>query len=262
MALPLLALGSLAIGAGLQLFGASQQEKQAKKAAKASKRAARQQKEYADDQNDIINKKIKPLIEKQGEAQEKASAESRKAEELRRLQMRLDASRTRRDIIRQRTLYSSVAKTRAANQGASDSSSLLGSLSQITAEGNRQTSSLNQNLQIGEGIFSANIATSEFLSEANQFGTKINLAEAKLRTIQNKAGAAGAQATSRIGAISSQSPGALSMTLGGSILSALPSIDRLGTTALFGSSLPFTSGPNNGYFYDFAAGDPFYPVYE
>lgn len=256
-----------AVGIGLSLFGSSEEEKQQKKAAQAAKKAAKEQKKFAEAQNKIIDEKIKPLLTQQGEAQEKASAESRKAEELRRTQMRLDAARTRRDIIRNMSIARSIAVTRANAQTggggaafASDSG-FFGSLSQITSEGTRQKRGVAQNLAVGEGIFSANIATSEFLSEANKFGTQVNLAQADIQTLQNEAGAKGAQSSANVNAIASQHPGSFYTNLGSSILSTLPSISKLGTSALFGSSSNYYSGPNNGYFYDFAANDPFYPVY-
>jgi hypothetical protein len=236
MPFPIIAAASIAAGVGLSLFGASKQEEQAEKAARAAAAAAKEQKKFAKQQNKIIEKTIKPLIAKQGEAQEKASAESRKAEELRRLQMRLDADRTRRDILRNRLFVSAVAKARAFAQGAEKSSGLMGSLGQITAQANRQLTALRQNLGIGEGIFSANIATSEFISEANKYGTQINLAERDLQTIQNKAAAAAGVANARVSAIASQNPGAVYSNIGSTLIGSAGTIDRLGTSALFGSS--------------------------
>jgi hypothetical protein len=155
----------------------------------------------------------------------------------------------------------SVSLTRANAQGAggagNESSSLFGSYAQITGEGNREFLGISQGLEIGRGIFDASFKMSEFISQANKAGTDINLANAKLQTVQNKYNAKLAAA----GAASS-SAGTIPMMLGSSIMQNLGTIDSLGTSALFGkSNTPYYSNASNGYFYTFGADDPYQPVY-
>jgi hypothetical protein len=260
MPFPIIGAVAAAAGIGMSLWGASEQEDQQKKAARAAAAAARQQKKFADAQNKIINQTIKPLIKKQGEMQEKASEESRKAVELQRTQMRLDAARTQRDIMRQRIRLAATSLARANAQGAGglgrESSSYFGSLNQITSETNRANLGLRQNVSIGESLFDTNIAMSEFISEANRAGTEINLAQADIQTIQNKAAAAAGVANARIAGINT-GPN-WQQTLGAGILQNIGTIDALGTSALFGGGTTNVGGfssPSNGYFYDLTPGE-------
>lgn len=82
----------------------------------------------------------------------------KKAEKLRERQMNLQAMRERREVIRQATLARSTALATATSQGAAapGSSGLGGAYGQIAGEANRQKVSINQNEQIGSGIFAAN----------------------------------------------------------------------------------------------------------
>jgi hypothetical protein len=86
-------------------------------------------------------------------AQAKASE---KAEDNRKAQMTLDASRQRREAIRQGIVARSQALFNANNQGAEAGSGLPGGYGQIQGETGRQTTAINQNEQIGANIFSAN----------------------------------------------------------------------------------------------------------
>lgn len=81
----------------------------------------------------------------------------RRAEELRKKQMNLDAARRRREIIRQGIIARGLAINNAANQGATASSGLLGGLFQIGGQARRAITQTNQNQIIGGGIFDANI---------------------------------------------------------------------------------------------------------
>lgn len=82
----------------------------------------------------------------------------KKAERLRERQMNLQAMRERRESIRQAVLARSTALATATSQGASapGSSALGGAYGQIQGERNRQILAINQNQQIGQGIFAAN----------------------------------------------------------------------------------------------------------
>lgn len=116
--------------------------------------------------------------------QAKASAQ---AEELRKRQMELEASRARRETIRKMVAARSVALNNATSQGAQGGSGLQGGFAQITSQASSQQLALNQNTEVGRGIFDANaradraggmVATGQgmqslggmFLDNANIFG--------------------------------------------------------------------------------------------
>lgn len=89
-------------------------------------------------------------------AQDEGIAAQQRAEALRQRQMELDATRRRRDLIRKSIQSRSQAVATATAQGASGGSGLQGGLAGITnatAEGIR---GVNQSVEIGQGIFSAN----------------------------------------------------------------------------------------------------------
>jgi hypothetical protein len=94
---------------------------------------------------------------------QKQTAALQKAERLRERQMNLQAQRERRETIRQAMLARSTALATTTAQGASapGSSALGGAYGQITGEAGRQTLSINQNQEIGAGIFAANRAYSK-----------------------------------------------------------------------------------------------------
>jgi hypothetical protein len=84
------------------------------------------------------------------------SAAQKKGEKLRKAQMDLDASRQRREAIRQGIVARSQALYNANAQGAEGGSGLPGGYGQVTGETGRQVQAVNQNQQIGAGIFAAN----------------------------------------------------------------------------------------------------------
>jgi hypothetical protein len=87
----------------------------------------------------------------------------KKAEKLRERQMNLQAMRERRDVVRQSILARSTALATTTAQGASapGSSAIGGAYGQISGDKNRQTVAINQNQEIGQGIFKANRQYSE-----------------------------------------------------------------------------------------------------
>jgi hypothetical protein len=99
----------------------------------------------------------------QYKGQQQQTAALQKAERLRERQMNLQAQRERRDAIRQAMAARATALATATTQGASSagSSALGGAYGQIQGEANRQTLAINQNQQIGKGIFAANRAYSQ-----------------------------------------------------------------------------------------------------
>ena len=94
----------------------------------------------------------------QYKGQKEQTAALQKAERLRERQMNLQAQRERRDAIRQAMAARATALATATSQGASapGSSALGGAYGQITGEANRQVLAINQNQEIGAGIFKAN----------------------------------------------------------------------------------------------------------
>jgi lysyl-tRNA synthetase class II len=79
-----------------------------------------------------------------------------KAEELRKNQMKLEASRARREQVRKTQAATAKATAAAWNQGAGTSSALAGGVAQIRNQGQRNVIAINQDEKIGEGIFDAN----------------------------------------------------------------------------------------------------------
>jgi hypothetical protein len=81
-----------------------------------------------------------------------------RAEKLRERQMNLQAMRERRDVIRNSILARSTALAQTTAQGAAaaGSSALGGAYGQIGGDRGRQTVAINQNQEIGAGIFKAN----------------------------------------------------------------------------------------------------------
>lgn len=86
----------------------------------------------------------------QGKAMKEAEANRKK-------QMNLDALRQRRDIARNATMARSQALAAATNQGAAGGSGLQGGYGQIAGRTGGQTVAVNQNQQIGNNIFNANM---------------------------------------------------------------------------------------------------------
>lgn len=87
----------------------------------------------------------------------KQAKASEKAEKLREQQMKLDAMRRRREIIRQMILTNSQAKSNAATQGVSQSDSAVqGAIGQQVNTAAQNITSVNQGEAIGQGIFQAN----------------------------------------------------------------------------------------------------------
>jgi reverse gyrase len=89
-----------------------------------------------------------------------------KAEELRKNQMKLEAARARREQVRKTQVAAAKATASAWNQGAGTSSALMGGRSQIMNQGNRNVVAINQDEDIGEGMFKANqqIARGQMIS--------------------------------------------------------------------------------------------------
>lgn len=98
--------------------------------------------------------------------QQKSLKAQKQAEDLRKKQMELDAARQRREIARKAMISRADALSNATNQGASQGSGLQGGFAQIANEAGRSTVAVNQNEQIGKGIFDANMRDFQGRSQA------------------------------------------------------------------------------------------------
>jgi hypothetical protein len=105
----------------------------------------------------------------QYKGQEKMIQAQKKAERLRERQMNLQAMRERREVVRQSILARSTALATTTAQGAASqgSSALGGAYGQIGGEAGRQRVAINQNQEIGQGIFKAN---RQYFSGTQQMG--------------------------------------------------------------------------------------------
>lgn len=88
--------------------------------------------------------------------QAKQISAQKKAEKLRERQMNLQAMRERRETIRKASYARATALSNATSQGAEKSSGLGGGYGQISGEAGRNIVAINQNQEIGKGIFKAN----------------------------------------------------------------------------------------------------------
>lgn len=125
----------------------------------------------------------------QAEASRKASEASKAAEVAREQQMRLDASRSRRQAIRTAQLdrAQSVVRQSAAGAGAitgQRSSVYGGAEGQRTAALGRTNLGIYQNEQIGSDIFAANRRVYDAQAQGAAFGSAANQAGAALNQAQ------------------------------------------------------------------------------
>ena len=86
----------------------------------------------------------------------KQAKASKKAEALRERQMNLEAMRKKREMVREGVAARSQALSNATAQGAAEGSGLQGGIAQVTAQQNRNVQAVNQDTEIGAGIFKAN----------------------------------------------------------------------------------------------------------
>lgn len=89
-------------------------------------------------------------------AQRTAAAAQQRQERIRERQMELQATRQRRDAIRQSMRARSIALTTASDQGAGSGSGIAGGLGQIAAQGNSNLQGINQGVELGAEMFSTN----------------------------------------------------------------------------------------------------------
>ena len=86
----------------------------------------------------------------------KQAKASEKAEKARQQQMQLDATRKRREVLRESIRARSMALSSASAQGAAESSGLQGGYGQIAGVSGRNIVSTNQDEALGNKVFKAN----------------------------------------------------------------------------------------------------------
>lgn len=122
------------------------------------------------------------------DAQNVQAAASVAAETARFQQMTLDATRARRQVIRQALITRSTALAGATAQGAQGGSGLQGGIAQIANQRSQMLTGIFQNTDIGNAIFEANRAFTEAGSLVNQFQASIqtqqSLGESQLANIE------------------------------------------------------------------------------
>jgi hypothetical protein len=86
----------------------------------------------------------------------KTAKAEKKAEKLRERQMNLEAARKKRENIRQAQIQRAEVASNAVSSGAGDSSALAGGIAGIEGAANRNNVAVEQDRQIGAGIFRQN----------------------------------------------------------------------------------------------------------
>lgn len=86
----------------------------------------------------------------------KVAKAEKKAEKLREKQMNLEADRKKRENLRQSQIARANITSAAVTQGAGDSSGLAGGIAGVTNAANRNNVAVEQDRQIGTGIFRQN----------------------------------------------------------------------------------------------------------
>lgn len=113
--------------------------------------------------------------QKQAKAQKQLVAAQQQAENSRQQQMNLDATRKKREIIRQAQVARAQAVSTANAQGAGDSSALMGAEGAISGQSGVNYLGVSQNQQIGNDIFAANASAGRARSAEADAGSMMAL---------------------------------------------------------------------------------------
>jgi len=89
-------------------------------------------------------------------AAKRSEAAQRRAESIREAQSNLESRREKRSVARQALIARASALSNAEAQGAMGGSGIEGGLAQIGAQGRQTGAAINQNMQLGAGMFAAN----------------------------------------------------------------------------------------------------------
>lgn len=98
--------------------------------------------------------------QRQAKAQEEAEAAQRRAESVRHQAMELDAKRKQMEILRTQQRARSLALSNATASGSQFGSGLQGGYGQIAGQSNFNALGVNQGLELGNQMFSANASLS------------------------------------------------------------------------------------------------------
>lgn len=185
----------------------------------------------------------------QNETQRNVIAQQSQADALRLQASELDATRRRRDAIRQGIVAQSTALTRATNQGASSPGSTVGKQAQADIAGQTDTNivGISQNLSLGEQLYGINKTISNTYLNASyandSFVNKSKSLQSDVLDTQKKIYALGGDASSNYASAAiSQGNAAIGSGLnsfGNSVASNYPTINRLTNyfTASSGTSI-------------------------
>lgn len=106
--------------------------------------------------------------EEQAKISQQISAEEKKVNEQKRLQMQLSARRQQLEIFRNMQRARAQGQNAATQQGASLGSGLQGGLAQVAAQSFFNAQGINQNLEIGENIFGLNNNISDLRARSSE----------------------------------------------------------------------------------------------
>lgn len=150
-----ISLGITAVGMATSLFGAS-------KAKKAQKQAMWAQQRITNLQNASSATQTNASMQISGITQQQ--------EQLRLQQLRLEATKARRDVVRQAQLARATAVSRAANQGALNSTALAGVIGNIRGQQAEQSGRILTDIGAAETNFALN---KDILTVQNETAVKI-----------------------------------------------------------------------------------------
>ena len=131
----------------------------------------------------------------QMQAAKKQEKAARRAENIREAQMNLESRREKRSVARQALVARAQALTSAETQGGVGGSGLAGGLAQIGSQAGQVSSAIDQNTQLGAGIFQANRDISAARSR-EAFGSGISSLGGALVNNSETLGRLGTYATS------------------------------------------------------------------
>lgn len=127
--------------------------------------------------------------------QMKAQEAAEKAETLRNAQMNLEATRQRRQIIRQSLIARGQAVNSATAQGAAEGSGLAGGVSQIASQTGSNLAGVNASQGLGQAMFGANQQLSQ-AQTMSSFGSGLSSLGGALFQNQQQIGRLGTYITS------------------------------------------------------------------
>lgn len=140
------------VGIGIAAYGLYQSYSSSKSQQKQSQQQyAAQQDQYRHEL--AVRAQTKELKGHAEELYDIAQSDQFQQDDVRQTAMRLDASRRKREIIREAIVAHSVALTTATGQGAGQSSAIEGAYAQIRGRQGVNTLGINQQLEAGEQLF-------------------------------------------------------------------------------------------------------------